>query len=235
MDSMDKQKAPGMMAKLRNSKGFSLIEMAIVLVIIGIIIAAIIKGQDLLLNSRAKQVTTAMNAWKIAAFGYMDRNGRFPGDAGKSGLIMDTEGNTQTAIVDVELNGNMAALPTNPVMVGGNAFWIYFGTADSDTTGRLVNTLTICKTATCDDTIDLTSDEMELIKTVDTAIDGAADQGLGSFRALVTSANLVNAASTISAGGRADRYASAASIVHATGVWSTTGHFGAVWAFEKPF
>ena len=54
MEPMDTLTKPGIMAKLRNRRGFSLIEMAIVLVIIGIIIGAIIKGQDLMLNSRAK-------------------------------------------------------------------------------------------------------------------------------------------------------------------------------------
>lgn len=40
----------------RRVKGFTLVELAIVLVIIGIILGAILKGQDLIAQSRAKRV-----------------------------------------------------------------------------------------------------------------------------------------------------------------------------------
>jgi len=236
MEPMNSEQKPGIMAKLRNSKGFSLIEMAIVLVIIGIIIAAIIKGQDLLLNSRAKQLTTGINSWKINAFSYMDRNARFPGDSAKNGLISDTEGAGATAIVDIEAS-SMGAIPPNPLMIGGNAFWVYMGTsiAAAGGGGQPVNAMVICKTVGCAAGTILTDDELELLKTVDTAIDGEPNYGRGAFRALTVSGYLVATAAT-STGGRADGYvinATASGTSSAT--WTTTAHIGAVWAFDKPF
>jgi prepilin-type N-terminal cleavage/methylation domain-containing protein len=238
METMNSEQKPGIMAKLRNRKGFSLIEMAIVLVIIGIIIAAIVKGQDLLLNSRAKQVVSAANAWKIAAFGYVDRNARFAGDVNKNGLIDDAAGNA-TAIVDMEA-ANLGALPANPLMVGGNAFWMYFGTAKAGG-GAEVNALFICKTVNCAAAAagtTLTTDEIELLKNVDTSIDGAVNDGIGSFRALAaTGVTGALASSSISTGGRADFYLSTvADANNASGNWAlASSYVGAVWAFDKPY
>src|ERR1035437_5774725 len=92
MEPMDTLKKPAMMVRLRNSKGFSLVEMAIVLVIIGVIIGAIVKGQDLIVNSRAKQVTSAASTWRNLAMPFMDRNGRLPGDGAKTGIIKSFAG-----------------------------------------------------------------------------------------------------------------------------------------------
>ncbi len=40
---------------LRNAKGFTLVELAIVLVIIGIILGAVLKGQELINNAKMKR------------------------------------------------------------------------------------------------------------------------------------------------------------------------------------
>ncbi len=41
---------------IRNQKGFTLVELAIVLVIIGLILGAVLKGQDLINNARMKRL-----------------------------------------------------------------------------------------------------------------------------------------------------------------------------------
>lgn len=62
------------------SKGFTLIEMAIVLVIIGIILAAVIKGQDLITNAKAKKIAGQIRGLEAAIWGFYDKFGRLPGD-----------------------------------------------------------------------------------------------------------------------------------------------------------
>lgn len=60
--------------------GFTLIEIAIVLVIIGLLLGGVLQGQQLIENSRVKSATNTFNGIAAAAFSYQDRYGRMPGD-----------------------------------------------------------------------------------------------------------------------------------------------------------
>ena len=62
--------------------GFTLIEIAIVLVIIGLLLGGVLQGQQLIENSRVKNATNTFNGIAAAAFSYQDRYGRMPGDDG---------------------------------------------------------------------------------------------------------------------------------------------------------
>lgn len=72
--------------KTRNIKiagaqsGFTLIEIAVVLVIIGLLLGGVLQGQQLIENSRVKSATNDFNGIAAAAFSYQDRYGRLPGD-----------------------------------------------------------------------------------------------------------------------------------------------------------
>jgi len=228
---------PGILARVRNSKGFSLIEMAIVLVIIGIIIAAIVKGQDLMVNARAKQMVSAANSWKASVLAYTDRNGRFPGDNDKSGSIGDvageqSAGNTATD----EIAATLTQAPANPIQVGGQAFWFYIGNAPATVGTR--NVMVVCKAAACD--VALTIDYVEIMKAFDTAIDGLADGGKGQVRALSAASDGTTIITGLAAAtGRANGVATAPVTPNVTAAgaalpWSTA-QFGAIWAFDKPY
>lgn len=60
--------------------GFTLIEIAIVLVIIGLLLGGVLQGQQLIENSRVKSATNDFNGIAAGAFSYQDRYGRLPGD-----------------------------------------------------------------------------------------------------------------------------------------------------------
>ena len=60
--------------------GFTLVEIAIVLVIIGLLLGGILKGQELVTNARVRNVADQQNAIKAAIFAFQDRFQAFPGD-----------------------------------------------------------------------------------------------------------------------------------------------------------
>lgn len=60
--------------------GFTLIEIAIVLVIIGLLLGGVLQGQQLIENSRIRNATNSLNGLAAGAFSYQDRYGRLPGD-----------------------------------------------------------------------------------------------------------------------------------------------------------
>ncbi len=67
--------------KIREQQGFTLIEMAIVLIIIGIIIGAVVKGKDVVKSAEQKRLyTTYVRAWQVAFNNYYDRTGWILGD-----------------------------------------------------------------------------------------------------------------------------------------------------------
>jgi len=67
--------------KLEEQEGFTLIEMAIVLIIIGIIIGAVVKGKDVMKSAEQKRLyTTYVREWQMAYNNYYDRTGWILGD-----------------------------------------------------------------------------------------------------------------------------------------------------------
>jgi len=61
----------------RSEGGFTLIELAIVLVIIGIILGAVMKAQDLVANAKAKKLASMIRASEVYAWSYYDRHGEY--------------------------------------------------------------------------------------------------------------------------------------------------------------
>jgi prepilin-type N-terminal cleavage/methylation domain-containing protein len=69
-----------MLRTLRNKKGFTLVELAIVLVIIGIILGAVLKGQELINSAKMKRVYSQYREILAAALTYQDKYGKLAGD-----------------------------------------------------------------------------------------------------------------------------------------------------------
>lgn len=68
------------MKYLRSNKGFTLVELAIVLVIIGIILGAVLKGQELINNAKVKRAYNQYREILAAVYTYYDKYGKYPGD-----------------------------------------------------------------------------------------------------------------------------------------------------------
>jgi prepilin-type N-terminal cleavage/methylation domain-containing protein len=76
--------------KQNNKKqaGFSLIESALVLVIIGLLVGGILKGKDLIESARLKRVIAQLNDYRLATSAFMDKYDALPGDFKKASLLI---------------------------------------------------------------------------------------------------------------------------------------------------
>lgn len=64
----------------RSQSGFTLIEIAIVLVIIGLLLGGILKGQELINNARVKNLAADFRNIPVFIYGYQDKFRTLPGD-----------------------------------------------------------------------------------------------------------------------------------------------------------
>lgn len=166
-----------------NEKGFTLIEMAIVLVIIGIILGAVMKGQDLIENARHKKLTTQTQHFETLTWAFLDRKGYFPGDSAKTGKI---SGDVKT---DLSVNARFLDAPQdNKLVIGSYTFYYFFGNDGTK------NIITICKSSDCQT---FTNEELAYAEAFDTAIDGSADGILGRVQGSNTAPTLTGSASWV--------------------------------------
>jgi len=83
---------------MKHQSGFTLVEIAIVLVVIGLLLGGVLKGQELVLNSQIRNAINEYNNVASARFAYQDRYRQIPGDdataAGRWGAsVTDGDGN----------------------------------------------------------------------------------------------------------------------------------------------
>ena len=64
----------------RTQKGFTLVEIAIVLVIIGLLLGGILMGQEMITQAKIKNVVADFSGVSAAYYGYQDRYRALPGD-----------------------------------------------------------------------------------------------------------------------------------------------------------
>lgn len=62
------------------NRGYTLIEIAVVLVIIGLLLGGVLKGQELITGARVRNIIQQQSGVKAAYFGFVDRYRARPGD-----------------------------------------------------------------------------------------------------------------------------------------------------------
>jgi prepilin-type N-terminal cleavage/methylation domain-containing protein len=111
-----------------NQAGFTLIEIAIVMVIIGLLIGGVLKGQAMIQNAKVKRVVKSSDEIRAAVMTFYDRYGAYPGDENLAAVPpngADNEGNG---------NGQIAAAERfevfNDLGLAGLISGTYNGTSD---------------------------------------------------------------------------------------------------------
>lgn len=116
--------------RLKNKafKAFSLVELAIVLVIIGLLIGAVLKGQELLESARLKTIITQLNQYRLATNTFVDRYGALPGDYDKASSYISSSlknGNNNGVIEGLGLSSSGGAASHEAL-----SFWEHLAAAE---------------------------------------------------------------------------------------------------------
>jgi prepilin-type N-terminal cleavage/methylation domain-containing protein len=188
--------------RFANNKGFTLIEIAIVLVIIGLIIGAAVKGKDLIQSGKQKKFfTNSIKTWELSVISYYDRTGNALGDGTANGGTADSPNGQFDNIrgdsfgdadgVDAKIQAVGLTVPTsNTTNSGQFSFKGQFSGARtitmslqylrSHTQGRSNNTLYFTGMPT------------DLAIALDTMVDGQIDSRAGTFRRYADNADPLN-------------------------------------------
>jgi len=84
---------------MNKQSGFTLVEIAIVLVIIGLLLGGVLKGQELINSAKVKNLATDFRNVPLFIYGYQDKYKRLPGDDASAdtrftGGVLATAGGT---------------------------------------------------------------------------------------------------------------------------------------------
>ena len=96
---------------MKKQTGFTLIELAIVLVIIGLLLGGVLRGQELINSARVKSLITELKNVQVYIYGYQDRFRALPGDdqqaaAHVNGVAATSGGHVQNAVIQGAWNSN---------------------------------------------------------------------------------------------------------------------------------
>lgn len=113
------------MKKMNNQKGFTLVEIAIVLVIIGLLLGGVLKGQEMIENGKVKRAINDMGGVVAAYHSYTDRYNRFAGDDGNLAALTARGGSWTTVTQAGNNNGVIASAAADTFNGGGenDNFW----------------------------------------------------------------------------------------------------------------
>lgn len=73
----------------RQQQGFTLVEIAIVLVIIGLLLGGVLKGQEMIANARYKNLRSDIQSYSAAYYTFQDRYRALPGDFDQASTRID--------------------------------------------------------------------------------------------------------------------------------------------------
>lgn len=109
----------------RTQAGFALIELAIVLVIIGLLLGGVLKGQELINSAKVKNMASDFKNTQVYIYGYQDKYRALPGDdanakAHVGAIAMVAASGTGNGVISGAWNGGASG--TAPTTESG-IFW----------------------------------------------------------------------------------------------------------------
>ncbi|MBD3809607.1 MAG: prepilin-type N-terminal cleavage/methylation domain-containing protein, partial [Sulfuricurvum sp.] len=164
-------------------RGFTLIELSIVLIIIGLIIGGVMKGTDMINSSEQKRFyNTFVKGWQVAVNQYRDRTGQILGDGTANGgnaattngvfdnVNLSTTNTVQTRMREIGLD-----VPITNTSPDGGSYRI-----EGKYTSQTV--VAALQSAGGRNVLRLNNVPTDVALAVDTMIDKTADAGLGNCR-----------------------------------------------------
>lgn len=172
--------------RLSNNKGFTLIEIAVVLVIIGLIIGAAVKGKDLIQSGKQKKFYTSfLKTWEMSVISYYDRTGQLLGDgtanggtaAAVNGAFDGIAGNNfgNANGINARLTAVGLTVPTTNTANSGQI------TYSGQFSGNQTITLTLAAVAP-NNVLSFALIPTDLAIAIDAMVDGVSDGTAGNFR-----------------------------------------------------
>lgn len=114
----------------QGEKGFTLVELAVVMIIIGLLIGGILKGQEMISNAQITATVAQMKGIEAAASTFRDQYDAFPGDMANAStrLINCAAAPCNNGNGDARININVGAVPA---LAGEGAyFWNHMRVTD---------------------------------------------------------------------------------------------------------
>lgn len=103
-----------------SQKGFTLVEIAVVLVIIGLLLGAILQGTELIENSRIKKASSDISSISAAYLSYQDRYKRLPGDDGPNLAALTARGGDWATVTQFGNNNGVLTARLQDTWNGNN-------------------------------------------------------------------------------------------------------------------
>jgi hypothetical protein len=109
----------------RAQQGLSLLEMSITLLAVGLIVSMMIRGEELIAQTRIKAIAADFNNLRIAVAAYQDRYSRFPGDDDGAARWSGFGVAPVAGVPDGQFSGVYNAAPSDPPLPAqeSNLFW----------------------------------------------------------------------------------------------------------------
>ena len=75
-------------------RGFTILEIVILMLIVGFLLAGVLKGQEMITSAKVKRLAGQLDEIRAAYLGFQDRYRALPGDYADAGLYLDCGGGT---------------------------------------------------------------------------------------------------------------------------------------------